>query len=115
MIEFAFFVDQRGRFKRSRGRIDWEGVPDAFALQYPYILAFEPEFIEVRNILTGGLEQFIRGTHIRCTKASPGTIYGTMSDPDNDRYQLVFELELVRNHHTGVSPLIQQPSTTTLF
>lgn len=51
-VEFAFFVDQRGRLKRSNCRIDWEGVPDSFALCYPYILAFEPEFIEVWNILT---------------------------------------------------------------
>ncbi|KAI9267941.1 hypothetical protein BDA99DRAFT_435610 [Phascolomyces articulosus] len=50
--EFAFFVDQRGRLKRTSCRIDWESTPDAFALCYPYILAFEPEFIEIRNILT---------------------------------------------------------------
>jgi hypothetical protein len=51
-IEFAFFVDQRGRFIRSSSRIDWEGAPDSFALSYPYILAFEPDFIEVRNAHT---------------------------------------------------------------
>ena len=51
-IEFAFIVDQRGRLKRASCRIDWESTPDAFALCYPYILAFEPEFIEVRNIIT---------------------------------------------------------------
>lgn len=51
-LEFAFFVDQRGRFIRSSSRIDWEGAPDSFALSYPYILAFEPDFIEVRNVHT---------------------------------------------------------------
>lgn len=51
-IEFAFFVDQRGRLKNPNRRIDWEGVPDSFALCYPYILAFEPEAIEIHNILT---------------------------------------------------------------
>ncbi|CAO3653206.1 unnamed protein product [Mucor fragilis] len=50
--EFAFFVDQRGRFIRSSARIDWEGAPDSFALSYPYVLAFEPDFIEVRNVHT---------------------------------------------------------------
>lgn len=52
LLEFAFFVDQRGRFIRSSARIDWEGAPDSFALSYPYVLAFEPDFIEVRNVHT---------------------------------------------------------------
>jgi hypothetical protein len=53
--EFAFYVDQKGRRKRNNWRIDWEGTPESFALQYPYILAFEPAFIEVRNIETVSL------------------------------------------------------------
>ncbi|KAI7891474.1 Dbl homology domain-containing protein [Mucor mucedo] len=53
--EFAFLVDQRGRFIRSSTRIDWEGTPDSFALSYPYLLAFEPDFIEIRNVHTVSL------------------------------------------------------------
>lgn len=55
VLEFAFLVDQRGRFIRSSTRIDWEGAPDSFALSYPYILAFEPDFIEIRNVHTVSL------------------------------------------------------------
>lgn len=51
-IEFAFLVDQRGRLIRSSVRIVWEGAPDSFALSYPHVLAFEPDFIEVRNVHT---------------------------------------------------------------
>jgi hypothetical protein len=51
-IEFAFLVDQRGRFIRTSVRIVWEGAPDSFALSYPYVLAFEPDFIEIRNVHT---------------------------------------------------------------
>lgn len=50
--EFSFFVDRNGWRKRSDWRIDWEGVPQNFALSYPYIVAFEPNFIEIRNIDT---------------------------------------------------------------
>ncbi|KAI8381366.1 CNH domain-containing protein [Radiomyces spectabilis] len=92
--EFAFFVDQRGRLIRSSVRIDWEGAPDAFAFSYPYIVAFEPDFIEVRNITNGSLEQLIRGSNIRCTNSSPGTIQGTMNDPENEGFQLLFQLDL---------------------
>ncbi|KAG0188848.1 RHO1 GDP-GTP exchange protein 2 [Apophysomyces sp. BC1034] len=91
--EFGFFVDQRGRLLRSRRRMDWQGEPDTFALNYPYILAFEPDFIEVRNILSGRLEQLIRGTNIRCTHHDMDTVHGVMNDPDHDGFQLVFQLE----------------------
>ncbi|RCI05139.1 RHO1 GDP-GTP exchange protein 2 [Rhizopus stolonifer] len=93
--EFAFFVDQRGRYIKSSVRIDWEGAPDSFALSYPYILAFEPEFIEVRNVHTGELEQIIRGRNIRCTSnnTQDAILQGAMDDPDNEGYQLIFQLE----------------------
>ncbi|KAF7732803.1 RHO1 GDP-GTP exchange protein 2 [Apophysomyces ossiformis] len=94
--EFGFFVDQRGRLLRSRCRIDWQGEPDTFALKYPYIIAFESDFIEVRHILTGRLEQLIRGTNIRCTHHDTDVIHGVMNDPDNEGFQLVFQLELTK-------------------
>ncbi|KAG2227132.1 hypothetical protein INT45_003862 [Circinella minor] len=108
--EFAFIVDQRGRLKRPSCRIDWESTPDSFALCYPYILAFEPEFIEVRNILTGTLDQRIRGTYIRCT--NPGIsdkdgIQVAMSDVNNEGYQALYRLDLVKQH---VDYLPQLPS-----
>lgn len=95
--EFAFFVDQRGRFIRSSPRIDWEGAPDSFALSYPYILAFEPDFIEVRNVHTGELEQVIRGKNIRCTSTNThnSTLHVAMDDPSNEGYQLVFQLDRI--------------------
>ncbi|KAI8380101.1 CNH domain-containing protein [Blakeslea trispora] len=93
--EFAFFVDQRGRYIKSSARIDWEGTPDSFALSYPYILAFEPDFIEVRHVQTGELEQVIRGKNIRCTSnnTQDAILQGAMDDPENDGYQLIFQLE----------------------
>ncbi|ORE01506.1 hypothetical protein BCV72DRAFT_236298 [Rhizopus microsporus var. microsporus] len=95
--EFAFFVDQRGRFIPSSARIDWEGSPDSFALSYPYVLAFEPEFIEVRHVHTGHLEQIIRGKNIRCTSSNThnSIIQCAMNDPENEGYQIVYQLERV--------------------
>ncbi|ORZ25987.1 CNH domain-domain-containing protein [Absidia repens] len=96
--EFGFFVDQRGRWIRSSHIMEWEGEPDAFALSYPYVLAFEPGFIEVRNILTGEVDQLIRGKNIRCTNDRQGKIQGTMNDPDNEGYQVIFQLDMIRSH-----------------
>lgn len=50
--EFSFFVNRNGWRARPDWRIDWEGLPQNFALSYPWILAFEPNFIEIRNIET---------------------------------------------------------------
>lgn len=41
--------------------IRWEGQPRGFAFYYPYILAFDPNFIEVRHISNGELVQVISG------------------------------------------------------
>ncbi|OTB15463.1 hypothetical protein K445DRAFT_61288 [Daldinia sp. EC12] len=53
--EFSFFVNRNGWRARPEWRIDWEGTPQAFALSYPWILAFEPNFIELRNIESGAV------------------------------------------------------------
>lgn len=53
--EFSFFVNRNGWRARPDWRIDWEGTPQSFALSYPWILAFEPSFIELRNIESGAV------------------------------------------------------------
>jgi RHO1 GDP-GTP exchange protein 1/2 len=53
--DFSFFVNRNGWRARPEWRIDWEGTPQNFALSYPWILAFEPNFIELRNIESGAV------------------------------------------------------------
>lgn len=53
--EFSFFVNRNGWRARPDWRIDWEGQPQSFALSYPWILAFETNFIEIRNIDTNAV------------------------------------------------------------
>ena len=36
------------------------------ALHYPYVLAFEPTFVEIRHVETGRLAQIIPGIDVRC-------------------------------------------------
>ena len=36
-------------------RIEWEGVPQSVAFSYPYIIGFDPRFIEVRHVETVGV------------------------------------------------------------
>ncbi|KAK0780747.1 RHO1 GDP-GTP exchange protein 2 [Friedmanniomyces endolithicus] len=54
--DFSFYVNKNGWRARGDWKILWEGRPEAFATWgEKYILAFEPEFIEVRGSESGGL------------------------------------------------------------
>ena len=64
--EFAFYVNKNGWRSKGNWIIHWEGNPTSFALHYPYVLAFEPSFIEVRHVGTGALHQVITGYNLRC-------------------------------------------------
>ncbi|KIK61684.1 hypothetical protein GYMLUDRAFT_73193 [Collybiopsis luxurians FD-317 M1] len=63
--EFAFYVNKTGRRSRKEFMVHWEGVPTGFALHEPYVLAFEPTFVEIRHIETGILSQVIQGSNLR--------------------------------------------------
>lgn len=64
--EFAFYVNKSGCRSRKDFMIFWEGCPTGFALHYPYVLAFEPTFVEIRHVETGSMSQIIQGNNLRC-------------------------------------------------
>jgi len=66
LTEFGVYVDKHGDPSRSTGTIEWEGTAERVALHHPYILLFDPRFIEVRHIETGRLAQIIPGNDVRC-------------------------------------------------
>lgn len=51
-VEYAFFIDGNGNRQRPDFIIEWEGSPEAYAFSYPYLLAFEPNFVEICDIVT---------------------------------------------------------------
>ena len=68
--DFSFFVNRNGWRARPDWKIEWEGTPQAFALNYPYILAFEPTFIEIRHVETSELIHVMTGKNVRMLHAS---------------------------------------------
>ncbi|OJT06723.1 Rho1 guanine nucleotide exchange factor 1 [Trametes pubescens] len=76
--EFAFYVDKAGWRSRKEFMVYWEGSPSGFALHYPYVLAFEPTFVEIRHVETGAMSQIIQGNNLRCLFADtpPSTTNG---------------------------------------
>ncbi|KAJ3329165.1 RHO1 GDP-GTP exchange protein 2 [Blyttiomyces sp. JEL0837] len=76
--EFGFYVDRMGRKIKGDWMIHWHGLPTAFAYVHPYIIAFEPTFIEVRDVLTGELVQVIQGSGIRALNTHPDLLHAVM-------------------------------------
>ncbi|KAJ1730263.1 RHO1 GDP-GTP exchange protein 2 [Coemansia biformis] len=56
---FAFYVNRNGQRARSNWMIHWVGTPTSFKFEYPYILAFDSQFIEVYHVETGSVVQVI--------------------------------------------------------
>ena len=68
--EYSFFVNRNGWRARQDWQICWEGRPQAFAMSHPYLLAFEPSFIEIRNLETSALVHIITAKNIRMLHSS---------------------------------------------
>ena len=78
--DFSFFVNRNGWRARSDWKIQWEGTPQAFALNYPYILAFEPSFIEIRHVETSELIHVMTGKNVRMLHASTREVSETFEE-----------------------------------
>lgn len=78
--DYSFFVNRNGWRAKADWKITWEGQPTAFALSYPYILAFEPSFIEIRNVETSGLEHILTAKNIRLLHSSTREVDTTSAD-----------------------------------
>ena len=81
-IEFAFYINRDERRSWKNFLVQWEAAPMSFgefrptlpcnssharplAFQNPYVLAFEPIFVEIRNVETGSMSQVIQGNNLR--------------------------------------------------
>lgn len=64
--EFGLYVNKHGDPSRDNATVEWEGTADRVALHPPYILLFDPRFIEVRHVDTGRLAEIMKGTDVRC-------------------------------------------------
>ncbi|KAI7900280.1 CNH domain-containing protein [Cokeromyces recurvatus] len=101
--ELAFYIDKKGKRMRKDWSITWEGNPTAFAFRFPYVVAFNSNFIEIRHMDTGDLLQVIAGNNIRCLRPdSTDRIYGVMDDRIAGS-EVIFQLKLVDPHRRKIS------------
>ncbi|KAF9466185.1 CNH domain-containing protein [Collybia nuda] len=64
--EFGIYVNKHGDPSRVSSTIEWEGTASSVAFHAPYVLLFDPRFIEIRHVETGRLAQIIPGNDVRC-------------------------------------------------
>ncbi|QIW94832.1 hypothetical protein AMS68_000350 [Peltaster fructicola] len=83
--DFSFYVNKNGWRARGDWKILWEGAPNAFATWgEKYILAFEPEFIEIRQSDTGGLVCIETHKNIRFLHSSSREILFAYEDESGE-------------------------------
>jgi hypothetical protein len=78
------YVTRHGVPSRSSGYIRWECKAMSFAARGAHVLLFSPNFIEIRNILTGLLVQVIEGQDIRLLHSSDDAILVVMRGEHDD-------------------------------
>ncbi|KAI8332877.1 hypothetical protein BC941DRAFT_462781 [Chlamydoabsidia padenii] len=89
---FFFLVDYKGSYNRKHyDKVEWIGNPHAVAFCYPYVIAFDSQMIEIRQIQTGELVQVLAGKDMQSLCSSP-SLQGVMTNPYDSSYQYVFEL-----------------------
>lgn len=84
--DFAFYVNKNGWRSRQEFMVHWEGSPTGFALHYPYVLAFEPMFVEVRHVETGVMSQVIQGNNLRLLFAETPPSTSHAANPHQNTY-----------------------------
>jgi len=107
--EFAFYVNKTGWRSRREFMVYWEGSPTGFALHYPYVLAFEPTFVEIRHVETGSMAQIIQGNNLRLLFADtpPSTVSGSGQSSGFNPYQ---QPQYGYNPYTTPPPPYGRPS-----
>ena len=98
--ECAVYVNKHGDISRSV-IMEFVGKAKSAALYGPYVLLFDPDFIEVRNAQNGRLRQVISGRDVKClddglSGGSGGkrTVKLSLQHPQQERCQVVVELLL---------------------
>ncbi|KAH7924273.1 CNH-domain-containing protein [Leucogyrophana mollusca] len=86
--EFAFYVDKNGCRSRQDFMVHWKGSPTGFALRYPFVLAFEPTFVEIRHVETGLVSQVIQGNNLRLLFSDTMHGYGPQLQKESPQHPL---------------------------
>ncbi|KAF2279587.1 uncharacterized protein EI97DRAFT_492149 [Westerdykella ornata] len=102
--ECAVYVNKHGDISRSV-IMEFVGKAKSAALYGPYVLLFDPDFVEIRNAQNGRLRQVIAGREVKCLDDGGGgagaggagmkrTVKLCLQHPGVEKCQIVVELVL---------------------
>lgn len=98
--ECAVYINKNGDISRSV-IMEFVGKARHAALYGPYVLLFDPDFVEIRNAQNGRLRQVIAGRDVKCLddglSGASGvvrTVKLSLQHPQQERCQVVVELVL---------------------
>jgi len=74
LIDLAFYADKHGDplADRYKDIIEWQGTARAVAFCKGHVLAFDSNFVEIRDASSGKLVQIIQGLEILCLNDGQG-------------------------------------------
>ena len=84
-----------GKRARDKFLVYWAGNPTYFTYSYPYIIAYEPSFIEVRHLESGNLQQVIHTSNQRVLSFDQTLGLCASDSASSDQHQHVFRLKLI--------------------
>ncbi|QRV90094.1 Rho guanine nucleotide exchange factor [Ceratobasidium sp. AG-Ba] len=84
--DFGCYVTKYGAPARQSAYVRWETRATSVAFRWPHVLLFSPNYIEIRNVESGGLVQVVKGKDIKLLYSGPpyqGPILATMRGEDD--------------------------------
>ena len=89
--EVGFFLNKQGKREEEKGIVHWEGEAEQFVCSYPYIVAFNSNFIEIKDIDNGELARCVLGNKIHMLKADTKRIL--YSYEDSQGFEIIESLD----------------------
>lgn len=96
--DFGCYVTKYGAPARQSAFVRWETRATSVAFRWPHALLFSPNYIEIRNVESGGLVQVIQAREIRLLYPGPpyqGPILAAMRGEDDARGKTDSVIELL--------------------
>ncbi|KAK9470866.1 CNH domain-containing protein [Dipodascopsis tothii] len=87
----ALYTDRHGLLSRAM-TIEFVGQPRAVAFEPPYLIVFDPSFVEIWHSDTGELKQVISGKDIRLLSQHEGQVMFAIAHPEAEDRQLLVRM-----------------------
>ncbi|KAK6198157.1 putative rho1 gdp-gtp exchange protein 2 [Scheffersomyces amazonensis] len=111
--EFVFLINKNGWRSNHEWGFKWEGMPQNVALFFPYLLSFEPNFIEIRDLHSTSLLRALVGENIRFLHSNEHEALYACEENGYDIIVSIDFLNLKSKVSSPSTPILGSTSTST--